>query len=329
MNNIQIQTQMLDDQLDVQELAHLTLKLWETINPENNATIEGIVNWIRNLVFDEVPVIVKANKGEKLVGWILLFVHDSKRLEINPWALGGHLHILPNEPNKMEIAQLLLKECINYAIQNDHTRIEFCYEKMDSIEKYPIDPSVYPKCNLMEEDEIVFMSLDLADQKLPEVEFPKGIETILLKNAADNDLYTCFYDSFSESGDRNFLSETDEEREEYFKEHFDKEDEMIDDASIVFVKGTKFLGFTLVKPTHGEGNGHLWIMGVIPEYRGRQLGSKLLSHAIVTLKKQGYKTMSLVVDSANEAALKLYEKYNFIKGWRRITYAWKKEHFAV
>ena len=65
-------------------------------------------------------------------------------------------------------------------------------------------------------------------------------------------------------------------------------------------------------------------MGVIPEYRGRQLGTRLLNHAIVTLKKQGYKTVSLAVDSANETALRLYEKYDFVKGWRRITHAWKE-----
>lgn len=160
--------------------------------------------------------------------------------------------------------------------------------------------------------------------KLSEAEFSKEIEIVPLKDVDDNDLYSCFYDSFSESGDRNFLSETDEERKEYFKEHFDKEDEMIDEASIVLVEGTKLIGFTLVKPTHGEGNGHLWIMGVIPEYRGKQLGSKLLHYAIVTLKKQSHKTMSLVVDTANEAALNLYEKFNFAKGWKRVTHAWKK-----
>ena len=325
MNNIQIQTQMLNEKLNVQALANLSCELWKITRPEINASIEGMVNWIKNLVFDEVPVIVKAYKEEKLIGWLLLFVHDTKRLEINPWALGGHPHVLPDEPNRREIAQLLFIECINYALQTKHTRIELCYEKMDSIKKYPVDPSIYTKCNLMEEDEIVFMSLNLADQELSEVEFPKGIETNLLKDADENDLYFCFYDSFSESGDRNFLSETDEERKEYFKEHFDKEDEMIDEASIVIFEETKLIGFTLVKPTHGEGNGHLWIMGVIPEHRGRQLGSKLLNHAIVTLKKQGYKTMSLVVDSANEAALKLYEKYNFVKGWKRVTHAWKKE----
>ena len=66
-------------------------------------------------------------------------------------------------------------------------------------------------------------------------------------------------------------------------------------------------------------------MGVIPEYKRRQLGSKLLHHAIATLKNSGYKTMSLVVDSANKAALKLYEKYHFVQGWKRVTHVWKKE----
>jgi len=329
MNNIQIKTHLLDEQLAVQELATLTYELWKTTRPEINASMEGIGNWIKNLVFDEIPVIVKAYKGEKLVGWILLFEHDSKRLEINPWVLGGHPHILHNDSDKLEIAQLLFTECTNYALQNNHTRIELYYEKKDSIEEYPFNPSLYPKCNFLEEDEIVFMSINLADKDFSQTEFPKGMETLPLKDVDDSDLYSCFYNSFSESGDRNFLSETDEERKEYFEEHFDKKDEMIDEASIVLVKGNKFIGFTLVKPTHGEGNGHLWIMGVIPEYRGRQLGSKLLNHVIVTLKKQGYKTMSLVVDSANEAALKLYEKYHFIKGWRRITHAWKKGDLAV
>ncbi len=325
MNNIQIKTQKLDEHLNVLDLAMLTHVIWKITRPEINASIEGIGSWIQNLDYDEVPIVVEAYKENNLVGWVLLFVHDSKRLEINPWALGGHPLIHPNEPKKIEVAQLLFTECINHALKTQHTRIELCYEKIDSLEKYPVDPSIYPSCNLLEEDEIVFMSLNLEEQELSEIEFPKGIETILLKNADDNDLYSCFYDSFSESGDRNFLSETDEERKEYFDEHFDKEDEMINEASIVLVEGTKFIGFTLVKPTHGEGNGHLWIMGVIPDHRGHQLGSKLLNHAIVTLKNSGFKTMSLVVDIANVAALKLYEKFSFEQGWKRITHAWKEE----
>lgn len=86
---MKIQTQVLNDQLDVLELATLTIDLWKITRPEINSSIEGIGNWIKNLVYDEAPVIVKAYNEEKLVGWLLLFVHDSKKLEINPWALGG------------------------------------------------------------------------------------------------------------------------------------------------------------------------------------------------------------------------------------------------
>ena len=324
MKNILIQTQKLNEQLDVLELSTLTVDLWKITRPEANVSSEGLEYWLKNLVYDEVPVVVKAYNEEKLVGWLLLFVHDSKKLEINPWALGGHPHVSLDEPDRFEITKLLLNECMDYALQNDLTRIELAYNKKDNIKEYPVDPSLYSQVNLNEEDEIVFMSRNLEEQEIVEVKFPNEIEIISLKDVDDDDLYSCFYESFSQSGDRNFLSQTDEERKEYFKELFDKKDEIIDEASIVLIEGSKLIGYTRVKPTHGEGNGHLWIMGVIPEYRGRQLGSKLLYYAIATLKKQGYKTMSLAVDSANEAALKLYEKHHFVKGWKKITHAWKK-----
>ncbi len=324
MNKIKIETQKLNEQLSVLELATLTNEIWKITRPELNASIDGIENWIKNLVYDEPPVIIRAYNEGKLAGWLLLFVHDSKKLEINPWALGGHPLVLLDKHNSSDISQLLLAECIDYALQNNYTRIELSYAKKDNPKEYPVDPSIYNQVNLMEEDEIVFMSLNLGEQENVEVEFPKEIKIISLKDVDDSDLYSCFYDSFSESGDRNFLSQTDEERKQYIKELFDKEDEMIDESSIVIAEGNKFIGFTLVRPTHGEGNGHLWIMGVISEYRGRQLGSKLLKHAIATLKKQGYKTMSLSVDTANEIALKLYEKCNFVKGWKRVTHAWKR-----
>jgi ribosomal protein S18 acetylase RimI-like enzyme len=325
MKNIQIQTQKLNEQLDFLELSTFTIKLWKKTRPEANVSIEGLENWLKNLRYDEAPKLVKAYKEEKLVGWLLLFAHDSKKLEINPWALGGHPHVSLDEPNKSEITKLFLTECIDYALLNNHTRIELSYMKKDNPKEYPIDPSIYSQVSFMMEDEIVFMSRNLEEQEIVEVKFPNEIEVISLKDVDNDDLYSCFYESFSQSGDRNFLSQTDEERKEYFKELFDKEDEIIDEASIVLVEGSKLIGYTRVKSTHGEGNGHLWIMGIIPEYRGRQLGSKLLQHVIIALKKQGYKTMSLAVDRANEAALKLYEKYNFVPGWERVTHAWKKK----
>lgn len=33
----------------------------------------------------------------------------------------------------------------------------------------------------------------------------------------------------------------------------------------------------------------------------------------------------LVVDSANQATVGLYEKHNSVKGWKRVTHVWKKD----
>jgi len=326
MKNIHLHTQKLDDQLDVDELASLTIDLWKTTRPELNPVKERFSNWIKNLVYKVPPLIVKVNREGKLIGWALLFIHDSKRLEINPWALGGHPHVVYDDPDKVKIAKLLLQECINYAMQNNYTRVEFCYEPKDNLEEYPIDPLIYPECNFLEVDEIVFMTRDLTEkqEEISQPDLPEDIETILLKDTSDSDFYSCFYDSFMESGARNFLSLADEGRREYFNSYYDRTVEMIDEASISLVKGTKTIGFTFVKPTHGEGNGNLYGIGVIPEFRGIQLGSRLLNHVMITLKRLGYETMSLAADVENEHAIKLYEKHKFVKEWRRITHAWKK-----
>ncbi len=199
------------------------------------------------------------------------------------------------------------------------------------MEEYPSDLLIYPEFRFQIIDEIIFMTRDLPENEVKEEEsnsqlaLPARIETILVKDTSEDDLCSCFYESFKTSGDRNVFSLSEEEKKEYFHSYYNRTDEMIDDASIVLVKGTKIIGFTFVRPTHGEHNGHLYGIGVLPEFRGIQLGSHLLNYVITTLKKLGYKTVSLAVDIANEAAVKLYEKHEFVKDWRRITHAWKKE----
>ena len=151
------------------------------------------------------------------------------------------------------------------------------------------------------------------------------MEVVPLKNVAEEDLYSCYSDSFNNSQDRNTLSHTEEERKGFFRETFNKNEEIVDEASVVLVEGSKHVGFSLIRPTHGEGNGHLYQFGVIPEYRGRKLGTKLLNHAIITLKELGYERMSLAVDCDNVVALKTYTNAQFIQEWRRITHVWNKK----
>ncbi|WP_232324890.1 GNAT family N-acetyltransferase [Halobacillus mangrovi] len=53
-------------------------------------------------------------------------------------------------------------------------------------------------------------------------------------------------------------------------------------------------------------------MAVLPDDRGKGIGTLLLSEMINEVKKQGYSSMSLSVDPDNDAR-RLYEKYGFEK----------------
>jgi ribosomal protein S18 acetylase RimI-like enzyme len=59
------------------------------------------------------------------------------------------------------------------------------------------------------------------------------------------------------------------------------------------------------------------IVGVFPEYRGRGLGSRLLRHAEDLADAAGARRMSLIVDSGNDSARRLYERTGYREETRR------------
>lgn len=57
--------------------------------------------------------------------------------------------------------------------------------------------------------------------------------------------------------------------------------------------------------------GEVYILGLIPEYRGRGLADFLLRTGIGYLQRQGINTVMLYVDGANPRAMRLYERFGF------------------
>ncbi|MCK4668946.1 hypothetical protein KAT21_02365 [Candidatus Bathyarchaeota archaeon] len=81
-------------EVDVHELAKLACAALVTTYREDLTTAR-LENWLNRLEFDFAPVAVQARSAGELVGWLLLFMHDGKRAEINPWALNGHPLVSP------------------------------------------------------------------------------------------------------------------------------------------------------------------------------------------------------------------------------------------
>lgn len=69
-----------------------------------------------------------------------------------------------------------------------------------------------------------------------------------------------------------------------------------------------------VRRTHGETGeviGRIHMMGVVPEFRGRGLGSHILWSGLKYLAGRGLQTVELTVDCQNEAACSLYKRAGF------------------
>ena len=79
----------------------------------------------------------------------------------------------------------------------------------------------------------------------------------------------------------------------------------------------RMVGFTTVmydpeQAAHtGEAVGRIFEMGVLPEYRRRNLGYMMLQAAIRYAQEQGFQALDLVTDVENEAGVQLYEKVGF------------------
>lgn len=55
----------------------------------------------------------------------------------------------------------------------------------------------------------------------------------------------------------------------------------------------------------------IYSLGVLPEHRKQHIGYALISFIIQEAKKNGYRYLSLEVNTSNHAAIKLYEKLQF------------------
>lgn len=62
--------------------------------------------------------------------------------------------------------------------------------------------------------------------------------------------------------------------------------------------------------------GHIWLLAVDKEFRGRGLGQKLAAHAIGELKKLKVQYITISARIINNAAVSLYKKLGFIEKYR-------------
>ncbi len=309
------------EEVDVHELAKVAYAALATTRRAEFTTTR-LENWLNGLEFDFPPVTVQARSTGELVGWLLLFMHDGKRAEINPWALNGHPFVFPRK-NLEQVASELIRQTIGYAKRKGLRRIELSFRRAEApaqtFEKYK---RLYESLGLRLMTETAIMRCVLAELDFENAQVPFEVKS--LADVDENELYQCYYQTFSTGQDRFFFDQTDEERRVFFDQTFSRLEPFKEDTSLVGVKDQQIIGFSLVRPTHGEGNCHLWMFGIHPDYRRRGLGRSLL-RLIMKSAQRGFRTMSVACELTNLPALKLYRGQGFKEEFSKIEYAWKTE----
>lgn len=96
----------------------------------------------------------------------------------------------------------------------------------------------------------------------------------------------------------------------------------IDEVMCIEAKGQKIGYVWLHKLPKDSGRIHkrIHMFGVDPEFRGKDLGKKLLQTALYQIDKQGAETVELTVDSENTPAVSLYNSLGFTLKSRSLWY---------
>lgn len=276
--------------------------------------IKLLVNTFQKWKYDEPPVVICARSDETLIGWLVLHITNSTVAEINPGPFGGHPLVLPGEE---EVRSSLVEEAINYALMKGIEKIDLTIA-MEETDEFKQHESWYTACGF--EPFYFCMKCTFSEHEYADVKIPAGVEISQTREVKKEDLYYCYYDAFSGGEAQFFFDQTEVERWGFFTELAPAE-AVNEECSLVLMKDQQVIGFTYVLNYGREGNGHLNLICIHPDFQGQGLGRILLQ---LTMKKaaQQYKTMTLYTE-ADTNALELYKKCGFKKGGGSITYIYR------
>jgi ribosomal protein S18 acetylase RimI-like enzyme len=181
----------------------------------------------------------------------------------------------------------------------------------------------YSKYNVMKYYEYLYMVFDFNNPLPAQSKLPDGVTIKKLAAVEIDELYQCYYETFSAGQDRDFFDHDESQRRTRFDRSFVDADNINEVISSVLLVDDKLAGFALIMSRDNEE--HLDMFGIHSDYRRRGLGKLLMLDIMNRVAKLNVAIMSIGVDSVNSNALELYEKVGFKTETRIIAHSWKKE----
>ena len=86
-----------------------------------------------------------------------------------------------------------------------------------------------------------------------------------------------------------------------------------DFCQFIAIEGEKLIGWCDILPVDGESRAHVGLLAiaVLPDARGKGIGTRLMEAALAKVRSQGLTRIELIVRCDNQRAKALYDRFGF------------------
>jgi ribosomal protein S18 acetylase RimI-like enzyme len=265
---------------------------------------------------------VLAHSGGEIIGCILLYrLDNSDLIEINPGSLlGSHPIVSPNY-DKETVGAELVQGAKKWVLQSGFNAvyIDIPWDPTAQQESYDGYRHRYGELGFEVIQQVQQMNCPLPAE-IPRMSPPPDIELDQIRVADEDELYQCHYLAYMNSEVGYFYQMDDGERRGDFERIFSPNTRR-HPASLVLTRDDRIIGYCLLFSEGGFSE--LMSLAVHPEYRRRGLSKLLLVECMQRAAQGGHKTMHLIVDVHNQAAVNLYRQCGFKEIGGNMTFKWK------
>ena len=306
------------DSIDVAELAAFTYRAYGRlpIPYKYGETREEIAAFLESR--QNCPdFIVLARAAGVLQGWAGVYHWTDSMAYFLSW----HPLVIPPDA---AISQQLVRECIQYTADSGRKRMEvFLMNLTAEYREYAAQcGAIYRAAGMARGYEWKYMEADLQQLDFSIRDVPDTLTVRSLAEIPNDALWPSYDAAFSNGGDRRYAQQSEEQRHENFETFFSRQVPFDAQASLVLFDGQTIVGFVKIDVI-AEGT-YVHGVGVVPGYRRQGFARYILGTSLRRAAENHHEKMVLEVDSANQAAVGLYQGLGFktVKG--SLSYIWEK-----
>ncbi len=300
-------------------LAGITMSTRKGTPIESKMSLDDVVRTIEGFSkHDGFKIHVATDRNGDIVGWIYYYI----AFRLMTFISGFYPAVVESSESE-EIAIALIEASKKETVERGHTRLEIELVYPSDAHRAHCERLVelYKKCDFRFAAEEIHMKSDLNELSLPDIGLPDGYTVRSFSEIAYEQIEGPGFESLRDSKEGLFLSMSPAEQEVTLEYFFDKSKPYIEHASLVIEKDGEIVGYIITRWNDDE-EPEIVPIGLIPEDRGKKLGSYLLVRVLRSLKESRFSSVFLDTTTTNHPAQRLYRKYGFEDVYYKQFYFW-------